>query len=51
MTYQESSALMTDVTFRGRIQVACLKFADAILSEGPTAPAYNTRVKWAQQTM
>jgi hypothetical protein len=50
MTYIESAALMTDPDFRGRIKVACLKFADSILNEPNTTPAHNTRLRWATQT-
>jgi len=50
MTYEESSVLMTDPTFRGRIKVASLKYADSIMIESPTVSAHNTRLKWAQQT-
>jgi len=51
MTYQESQALMTDPAFRGRVKVACLKFADSILIEANTVPAHNTRLKWANQVI
>jgi len=51
MTYEESAALMTDPQFRGRIKVACLKFADAIVGEPTTTSAHNTRLRWAQQCM
>jgi hypothetical protein len=51
MTYSESAALMSDVTFRGRVQVAVLKFADSIMIEAGTVPAHNTREKWALQAM
>jgi hypothetical protein len=51
MTYEESSALMKDVVFIGRIKVACLKYADYIVLEAPTTPAHSTRIKWAQNTM
>lgn len=47
MTYTESAALMTDMTFRGRVKVACLKFADSIMIEAPTAAAHNARLRWA----
>ena len=50
MTYDESAALMIDVAFRGRVKVACLKFADSIMGEAETVPAHNTRLKWAQST-
>jgi hypothetical protein len=49
MTYTESAALMTDPEFRGRVKVACLKFADSILNEPNTTPAHNTRLRWATQ--
>ena len=49
MTYEESFALMTDPAFRGRIKVACLKFATAIFDEDRAAPAHNARQRWATQ--
>jgi hypothetical protein len=51
MTYDESQKLMTDTAFRGRVKVACLRFADAIMNEASTEPEHNTRMKWAQQAM
>lgn len=48
MTYIESAALMTDPEFRGRIKVACLKYADSIIGEPTGTAAHNTRIKWAQ---
>jgi hypothetical protein len=51
LTYEESAALMNDLPFRGRIKVACLKFADSIVGEPTSEPAHNTRLKWAQNTM
>ena len=48
MTYEESSLLMTDLTFRGRIKVSCLHFATYIFGEDPAAPAHSSRIKWAQ---
>ena len=47
MTNQESAALMSDFDFRGRVKVACVKYADSILNEAATVPAHNTRVRWA----
>lgn len=49
MTYEESSALMTDTAFRGRIKVACLKYATYIVDEPANVPAHSSRIKWAQQ--
>lgn len=51
LTYEESAALMTDFAFRGRIKVACLKYADSIMNEANSVPAHSTREKWALQTM
>jgi len=50
MTYEESAALMNDFEFRGRIKVAALKYADAILIEASNVPAHNSRFRWAQST-
>jgi len=41
---------MTDAAFRGRVKVACLKFATYIMDEAASVPAHATRIKWAQQT-
>ena len=51
LTYEESAALMMDQEFRGRIKVACLKFAAFIMDEDAATPAHNTRTKWAQEAM
>lgn len=50
LDYTATSALMNDTEFRGRVKVACLKFADYILGEDVSVPAHATRIKWAQQT-
>ena len=50
MTYEESAALMQDFAFRGRVKVACLKFASSIMIEATSVPAHNARLRWAQQT-
>lgn len=47
LTYEQSFALMNDSDFRGRVQVSCLSYAQVIIGEGPTAPAHNTRLRWA----
>jgi hypothetical protein len=49
MTYEESALLMTNLDFRGRIKVACLKYAGSIMLEATTVPAHNTRLRWAAQ--
>lgn len=48
LTYDQSFTLMNDSDFRGRVQVACLTYAQVIISEGPTTAAHNTRLRWAQ---
>jgi hypothetical protein len=50
LTYDESSALMTDIPFRGRIKVACLNFAQYIADEAPSVDGHVSRLRWAQQT-
>jgi hypothetical protein len=50
MTYEESSALMNDLTFRGRVKVAILKYADYIFNEASNVIAHNSRYKWAITT-
>jgi hypothetical protein len=47
MTYDESAALMIDPTFRSRVKVACLKFADFIDGEDASTPGHNARLRWA----
>jgi hypothetical protein len=47
MTYEESAALMGDFTFKGRVKVACLKYAGSIVIEATSTPAHNTRLRWA----
>lgn len=50
MTYEESSTLMNDIAFRGRIKVAVLKYSTYIFGEPPETVAHNSRYKWAQTT-
>lgn len=49
LSYEQSSALMQDADFRGRIKVACLSFAHYVQGEAPNVPAHTSRYKWAQQ--
>jgi len=51
MTYSESAALTTDPDFRGRVKIACLKFADSIMIEASSVPAHNARMRWSVTTM
>jgi hypothetical protein len=48
LDYTASSALIQDVDFRGRIKVACLKFASYIMNEAVNTPAHTSRLRWAQ---
>jgi hypothetical protein len=50
LTYTQSSDLMKDPSFIGRIKVACLKYAAYILDEPSNVPAHSSRVRWAQET-
>ena len=49
MTKEESAALMNDATFRGRVKVSALQYADSIMIEASGVAAHNTRLRWAQQ--
>ena|SRR5215471_6781162 len=51
LTYEQSAQLANDVDFRGRVKIACLKFADKINLEATNIAAHNTRLKWANETM
>lgn len=51
ITYEETSALMKNETFRGRVLVACTKYAAYISDEQPNVPAHPTRYKWALNTL
>jgi hypothetical protein len=51
LTYEESAALMGDAGFRGRVKVACLKYADYISNEATGTPAHVTRLRWSGNTM
>lgn len=48
LTYEESYALMLDMQFRGRIQVAGIKYATSISDEPSNVTAHTSRLKWAQ---
>lgn len=41
---------MNDLTFRGRVKVSALKYADYILNEAATVPGHSSRYRWAQTT-
>jgi hypothetical protein len=49
LTYDQSSQLMSDLSFRGRIKVAALKAATYYQGEDPTTPSHNSRYTWAQR--
>lgn len=45
--YAAQAALAQDAAFRGRVQVACVRFADSIQLETQAVPAHTSRLKWA----
>lgn len=47
LNYTQSFTLMNDPDFIGRVQVACLAYAQTILLEPANAPAHNTLLRWA----
>lgn len=51
LTYADSAALMTDMTFVSRIKIGCLKYADYIFGEDSTTAAHSSRMKWAQNVV
>jgi hypothetical protein len=48
LSYQQSSDLMQNGNFMGRIKVACLHYATYIYGEASSVTAHNTRRNWAQ---
>jgi hypothetical protein len=51
LTYEQTFELMRDQAFRGRVTVACAKFASYIADEAPSVPAHPTRYKWSMATL
>lgn len=51
LSYEQTFTLMSDATFRGRVNIACVNFARYITDEPANTPAHSTRVKWAQNTL
>lgn len=51
MTFEESAKLITDITFRGRIQVAVITFAKFVSAQPKDTPAYNTQRRWADNAL
>ena len=47
LTYEQSSQLMMDATFRGRVKVACLQYATYIDNEASSTAGHNSRMRWA----
>ena len=48
MTYAESSELTQSADFRGRVKVACIKYADSIMIEASSVAGHTSRLRWAQ---
>lgn len=51
LSYEDSSALMADTAFRGRVKVACMKYSTYINDEPSNTPGHSSRIRWSQQTM
>jgi hypothetical protein len=49
--YAQQAALAQDQTFRGRVQVACVKYSDSIMLEPQNTPAHTSRAKWAAEVV
>lgn len=47
LSLDQSAQLMVDTTFRGRVKVACLSYAQYISIEASNVPAHNSRYRWA----
>ncbi len=48
LDYAASAALMANQAFRDKVKIACLKYADYILNEGPGVQGHWSRLRWAQ---
>lgn len=48
LTYEESAQLMTDPQFRGRVKVACLKYADYLITSTGVLPGGQALKRWGQ---
>jgi|SRR5215471_16275914 len=48
LSYTNSADLMNDLTFRGRVKVASLKYAQSIQNEPSNTVAHNARLRWSQ---
>jgi hypothetical protein len=51
LTFEESAALMTNPAFRGRVKVACVRYADTILVDVAEVSGRTAQVRWASQTL
>ena len=50
LSYSELASLMQDGSFRERVKVAVLSWADYVYGEDPGTPAHNNRYQYAQKT-
>ena len=48
LTFEESSQLMNNVAFRGRVKVACLGLARNWIAQPTPGQGMNARIRWAQ---
>jgi len=51
MTYDESWALMQEFSFRGRVKVAVLKYANTKLVAPSTDPGFSAGYRWATNAL
>jgi hypothetical protein len=47
LSQEQSAALMSDFTFRGRVKVCCVKYADSIVIASVAVSTHTAAVKWA----
>jgi len=50
MTSDESAYLMTELSFKGRIRVFLISYAETILNEPTSTPRHKSGVDWAVET-
>jgi hypothetical protein len=49
LTYEQSSQVMNDMVFKGRVKVSVLNFATRIFAESATTASHNSRYRWASR--
>jgi len=51
MTSEESAYLMTELTFKGRVRVYLITYANTILNEPTTTSRHKSGVDWSEETI